>query len=219
MVPWCLGTWSAPHPRRGACTPAPRAADHPIRAMPRGPAAETIGRMSDPTFQTVRLRRGAHASPEHGACVVELASMLAEERFSDHPRSVCRVIAGFLRVYNDRLPPSELDEIRPLAAMVVGSAASWSVRRRRRRRLVAWMQAEDPRRRIGRFPAPEEVVVAAARTAAALDERRRTIAVADLVAELVATGTTAATDHAAPPPPHVPAETATAAAVHVTTIG
>src|SRR3954467_5229806 len=136
MVRWCLGLWSAPPPRRGACTPAPRAADHPIRAMPRGPAAETIGRMSDPTFQTVRLRRGAHASPEHGACVVELASMLAEERFSDHPRSVCRVIAGFLRVYNDRLPPSELDEIRPLAAMVVGSAASWSVRRRRRPRGV-----------------------------------------------------------------------------------
>src|SRR3954469_18024456 len=189
MVPWCLGTWSAPHPRRGACTPAPRAADHPIRAMPRGPAAETIGRMSDATFQTVRLRRGAHVSPARGACVVELASMLAEERFSDHPRSVCRVIAGFLRVYNDRLPESDLDELRPLAAMVVGSASSRSVRRRRRRRLVAFVQAEAPRRGVGRFAAPDVVVVAAARTAAALDPRLRTAAVADLVAELVAMGT------------------------------
>src|SRR3954447_9336398 len=177
MVRWCLGPWSAPHPRRGACTPAPRAADHPIRAMPRGPAAETIGRMSDPTFQTVRLRRGAHASPEHGVCVVELASMLAEERFSDHPRSVCRVIAGFLRVYNDRLPPSDLDEIRPLAAVVVGSAASWSVRRRRRRRLIAWRRAENARREIGRFRAPEEVAVGAGRPAGGLDGRRRTTAV------------------------------------------
>src|SRR4051812_36353227 len=150
MVRWCLGPWSAPHPRRGACTPAPRAADHPIRAMPRGPAAETIGRMSDPTFQTVRLRRGAHASPEHGACVVELASMLAEERFSDHPRSVCRVIAGFLRVYNDRLPEGDLDadELYPIAAIVVGSASTRSVRRARLRRLTAWTEAQDPRRRI-----------------------------------------------------------------------
>src|SRR3954471_7129314 len=117
MVRRCLAPWSAPHPRRGAHPRARRAEDHPIRAMPPARAPEMIARMSDTTFQTVRLRRGAHASPRHGACVVELASMLADEPFNDHPRSVCPMIAGFLRVYNDRLPEPELDELRPLAAM------------------------------------------------------------------------------------------------------
>jgi hypothetical protein len=56
---------------------------------------------SVPSCQTVELSRGSHSSPEEGACVMELASMLAGERFSDHPKSVCRVIAGFLRAYYD----------------------------------------------------------------------------------------------------------------------
>jgi hypothetical protein len=188
--------------------------------MPPPLAPKTIGRMSQATFQTVRLRRGAHASPGQGACVVELASMLAGEPFNDHPRSVCRVIAGFLRVYNDRLREPELDELRPLAAMVVDSASSWSVRRGRRRRLVAWMQAEDPRRAIGRFALRDEVVVAAAHTAAALQPPYRRAAVADLVAELVAMGTTAATvETAVPAAPVVAAEAGTAAAAPVTTSG
>src|SRR3954471_1781464 len=152
--------------------------------MPPPLAAKTIGRMSEATYQTVRLRRGAHASPAQGACVVELASMLAGEPFNDHPRSVCRVIAGFLRVYNDRLPEPELDELRPLAAMVVDSASSWSVRRRRRRHLVAWTRAGDPRPPVGRSPLRAEVVEEAAYTAAALDPPRRRAAVAGLVAEL-----------------------------------
>jgi hypothetical protein len=145
--------------------------------------------MSDATFQTVRIRRGAHTSPEDGACVVELASMLAGERFSDHPRCVCPVIAGFLRVYNDRLPEWQLGQLYPLAPMVVGSASSRAVRRRRRQRLAAWTQAQDPRRAVGRFALREDVVVGAGHAAAALDPRERRAAVQSLVAELVAMGT------------------------------
>jgi hypothetical protein len=55
------------------------------------------------SHQVVELKAGKHASPEKGACVVELASMLAGERFSDHPRSVCPVIASFMRALNDEL--------------------------------------------------------------------------------------------------------------------
>ncbi len=57
--------------------------------------------MSQTSFQTIRLSRGTHKSPEEGACVMELASMLADEPFSDHPKSVCPLIAAFLRDYND----------------------------------------------------------------------------------------------------------------------
>ena len=41
--------------------------------------------------QTVKLSRGAHESPAEGACVIELASMLAGEEFSDDPVSACPV--------------------------------------------------------------------------------------------------------------------------------
>ena len=50
------------------------------------------------SHQTVRLGRGKHASPTDGVCVMELSSMLAGERFSDRPRSVCPVIASLLRL-------------------------------------------------------------------------------------------------------------------------
>jgi hypothetical protein len=48
--------------------------------------------MSPVTYQTIKLSKGKHTSPEDGACVMELASMLAGEQFSDHPASVCPVL-------------------------------------------------------------------------------------------------------------------------------
>lgn len=59
---------------------------------------------TSPIHQTVRLGRGRHHCPKDGMCVMELASRLAGERFSDRPAAVCPVLAGFLRGYNDGLP-------------------------------------------------------------------------------------------------------------------
>jgi len=78
-------------------------------------------------YQTVRLSRGRHTSPEDGACVMELASMLAAEPFSDHPPSVCPVIAAFLRVYNDAVGDDRRQELYRYASKVVGSRASEEV--------------------------------------------------------------------------------------------
>ena len=77
--------------------------------------------MNPVTYQTIRLSRGMHSSPEKGACVMELASMLAGEPFSDHPRSVCPVIAAVLRRYNDVLDDRRRQALYPYAAEVVGS--------------------------------------------------------------------------------------------------
>jgi hypothetical protein len=73
------------------------------------------------SHQTVRLSRGRHISPQQGACVMELASMLADEPFSDHPRAVCPLIAAFLRRYNDSLDDDRRQELVEIAALVVGS--------------------------------------------------------------------------------------------------
>ena len=94
--------------------------------------------MSRVTHQTVKLSKGKHASPEDGACVLELASMLAGEPFSDHPASVCPVIGSFLRAYNDSIDDDRRQDLYGYAARVVGSRRALSVQRDRAERLVKW---------------------------------------------------------------------------------
>jgi hypothetical protein len=172
--------------------------------------------MSHPTSQTVRLGKGSHKSPASGACVVELASMLAGERFSDHPRTVCPVIAGFLRTYNDLLAPSERDHLYPVAALVVGSASTRSVRRLRTVRLLEWAGMRDaarPPRRFAPLPARDQIVVAAAGIAFRLRSDRRAGAVAELVRELVAIGDSSRHEGAWSHGPAAPAPPSAVAAV------
>ena len=94
--------------------------------------------MSPVTHQTIKLSKGKHASPEDGACAMELASMLAGEPFNDHPRSVCPVIGSFLRAYNDRIDDRRRQDLYAYAAKVVGSRASLDVQRARSERLSEW---------------------------------------------------------------------------------
>jgi hypothetical protein len=62
---------------------------------------------------------------------LELASMLAGERFSDHPRAVCRVIAAFLRSYNDSIDDGRRHDLLGCAAAVVGTRDSRPTERAR----------------------------------------------------------------------------------------
>jgi hypothetical protein len=90
------------------------------------------------SYQTIKLSRGRHSSPDHGACVMELASMLAGEGFSDHPRSVSRPIAAFLRGYNDLLDDRRRADLYRYASLTVGTASSRSIEDARVGRLLAW---------------------------------------------------------------------------------
>jgi hypothetical protein len=83
------------------------------------------------SHQTVRLARGKHSSPDSGACVMELVSMLAGEPFSDRPRTACPVIASFLRSYNDAVDDERRQDLYASAAMVVGTRSSAAVERAR----------------------------------------------------------------------------------------
>jgi hypothetical protein len=69
----------------------------------------------------LRLAPGGHDSPRDGVCVVELASVLAGERFSDRPDCVDRVIGGYLRSLNDRASHAERQRLLPYAERAVGS--------------------------------------------------------------------------------------------------
>jgi hypothetical protein len=62
---------------------------------------------------------------------MELASMLAGESFSDRPASTSRVIAAFLRTYNDGVDGERRQDLYQLAAVIVGTAAGRAVERER----------------------------------------------------------------------------------------
>jgi hypothetical protein len=82
--------------------------------------------------QTVRLSRGNHASAQEGACVMELASMLADESFTDQPKSACPVIGMVLRSYNDGLDDRRRQDLYAYASAVIGTREPSATRRRLR---------------------------------------------------------------------------------------
>jgi hypothetical protein len=90
----------------------------------------------------IRLSPGAHSSPAEGVCVVELASVLANEKFSDRPRCVCPVIGAFLRGWNDRATHAERQRLTPYAARIVGSRGGHQVTRARRDLCLEWAGAD-----------------------------------------------------------------------------
>jgi hypothetical protein len=100
--------------------------------------------MSPVSYQTIRLSNGKHTDPDDGACVMELASMLAGEAFTDHPASVCPVIGSFLRSYNDSIDSRRRQSLYEYASKVVGSRGSVKTQHTRAARLAEW--AEDMQR-------------------------------------------------------------------------
>jgi hypothetical protein len=102
-------------------------------------------------LESLRLAPGSHSSPREGICAVELASMLAGERFSDRPRCVCRVVAGFLRTLNDRVPHADRKRLIAYAERVVGSRAEQRVTHARRDVCLLWAGAHLRGGLCGRF--------------------------------------------------------------------
>jgi hypothetical protein len=94
--------------------------------------------MTTVSHQTVRLSAGRHRSANAGVCVMELASMLADERFSDRAATVSPVVGAFLRTYNDGLDDERRQDLYPIASLIVGSAARRSVEDERGTRCLAF---------------------------------------------------------------------------------
>jgi hypothetical protein len=66
------------------------------------------------------LSRGKHRNPRKGACFMEFASLLAGERWSDHPDCTHPLLAAVARDVNDRLGDVARREIAPLVPEVIG---------------------------------------------------------------------------------------------------
>lgn len=89
-------------------------------------------------YKTVKLAAGKHDDPADGVCVMELASMIAGEPFTDHPRSVCPVIAAFLRAYNDSIDDRRRQDLYRMASTAVGTRDTWVTERMRAERCRQW---------------------------------------------------------------------------------
>lgn len=72
-------------------------------------------------LENVVLDSGEHSSPEAGMCVMEMASYIAREPWSDHPVCVSPVLGAFLRSWNDALDDQDRQLLKPYAAKVIGT--------------------------------------------------------------------------------------------------
>jgi len=141
------------------------------------------------SHQVVRLSRGRHAALSEGVCAMELASMLADEPFSDRSPSISPTIGAFLRTYNDGVDDDGRQDLYSVAAAVVGTASRRSVERERINRCLLFAMCHGTGTRSPRaslaLATPEPAGAWAAMTA--LESGAHVDALA-LIDELVALG-------------------------------
>jgi hypothetical protein len=124
--------------------------------------------MPDSPENMIKLTRGSHQSPRHGLCVMELASLLAGERFSDHPASVCPVIGSVMRSYNDAVSDPRRQDLYPYAARMLGTRSTTEISELRRARIIAWAREGRPVRRLPRWRARDAFPEPCRKTAGAI---------------------------------------------------
>ena len=76
------------------------------------------------------LSRGKHRSPRSGACFMEMASVLAGEKWSDQPQCTHPLLAGLARLVNDSISDTGrrgLVEHIPSVVGVQGDGLGWEV--------------------------------------------------------------------------------------------
>ena len=79
----------------------------------------TSGASSTPDLMPI-LSRGKHRNPKKGACFMELASFLAGEPWSDHPRCTHSLLASLARDVNDHVGDESRRQLAPLIPRVIG---------------------------------------------------------------------------------------------------
>jgi hypothetical protein len=73
--------------------------------------------------------------------------MLAGERFSDRPASVCPILAAILRAYNDNVDRRRRPDLYRYASEAVGTRGDFALELRRARTAIAWATDQFERRR------------------------------------------------------------------------
>lgn len=77
-------------------------------------------KQSNPPELLPVLSRGKHRNPRKGACFMEMASWLAGEGWSDHPRCTHRLLASLARLVNDYTSDGHRNRLIELVPSVIG---------------------------------------------------------------------------------------------------
>lgn len=72
-------------------------------------------------LENIVLGRGAHEKFEEGACLLEAASYMAGEPWSDRPACVSTALAAFGRNLNDRMTDEERQRLVPFIPRLIGT--------------------------------------------------------------------------------------------------
>jgi hypothetical protein len=80
----------------------------------------TLSAYLPPQFPEVQLSSGAHPSPSHGLCFLEMAAWFAGESHSDTPSCVCPVLGCFAMHLNDEMEEDVRNRLlKPMVPAVV----------------------------------------------------------------------------------------------------
>jgi hypothetical protein len=115
------------------------------------------------------LSRGKHRNPRRGACFMEMVSLLAGQRWSDHPGCTHPLLAEMARLVNDAVTDRARPQLVPLIPSVIGLTSDdlhMDVAIALRSAGVALPIAAEPRQRV-----LATAVLACERVLAGLDSR------------------------------------------------
>jgi hypothetical protein len=96
------------------------------------------------------LSRGKHRSPRNGACFMEMASLLANEPWSDRPRCTHPLLAQLARLVNDHTSDAGRADLVVMIPEVIGAhghGLEWEVALVARVATQAMYDAPEPRQR------------------------------------------------------------------------
>jgi len=74
------------------------------------------------TLDEIILSVGSHQGLQEGACLLEAASYIAREPWTDHPACVSPVLGAYGRALNDALPDDRRQELKPYIPRLIGTA-------------------------------------------------------------------------------------------------
>jgi hypothetical protein len=127
---------------------------------------------------------------------MELASMLAGERFSDHPVSVCPIVGAILRAYNDDLDDRRRHDLYRYAAEAVNTRGTYRLQLSRAQVALDWAAALYEKRgwlrrrpqRPRRDDGPDEIAFYVVRATGRRHSDESHAAVLALIDQLIAMG-------------------------------
>jgi len=95
--------------------------------------------LADLDLDSLVLEAGRHSRAEVGMSVLEAVTVVSNEKFSDSPRTVSKVIEAFLRAWNDALEDEQRQDLKPYIRKVINSVLTDDVEEHRAWQATDWL--------------------------------------------------------------------------------